>query len=173
MASKSPAERLVTLQAYDILDTFPEPPFERLTRLAASIFDVPIALISLIDENRQWFKSHLGLQVCETPLNVSFCRFAIEGDTVFHVGDATQDARFKANALVTGEPGIRFYAGAPLHTPDGNKIGTLCVIDTVPRKSFRAKEQQILQDLAALVVDELELRKLKDGNGVARLEPVS
>ncbi len=151
-------ERLKALDRYQILDTFPESRFERLTRLASNIFGTPISLISLIDEHRQWFKSHRGMDECETPLGVSFCKYALEQDSIMVVPDATQDDRFRENPLVTSDPGIRFYAGAPLRTPEGTSIGTLCVIDTLPRPRLTAMERQILEDLAALVIDELELR---------------
>lgn len=156
--SRKDEQRLEVLRRYEILDTFPEESFERLTRLVANIFGTPIALISLIDETRQWFKSHYGLDATETPLCVSFCKHAIEDEGVFVVTDATQDERFATNALVTGAPGIRFYAGAPLRTPDGVQIGTLCVIDKLPRRPLLATERQMLTDLAAMVVDEMELR---------------
>ena len=146
------------LQRYEILDTFPEASFERLTRLVANILGTPISLISLLDHDRQWFKSHHGIDASETPLDLSFCRHAVEGDGVFEVSDATKDARFADNALVTGEPGIRFYAGAPLKMPSGVPVGTLCVIDKLPRRAMQASEKQILTDLAAVVVDEMELR---------------
>lgn len=158
MPTQTVEERLAALRRYKILDTFPEQSFERLTRLVANIFGTPIALISLLDEERQWFKSHYGLDATETPMDVSFCKHAIEGDEVFTILDATKDDRFAENGLVTGDPGIRFYAGAPLRTPDGTKIGTLCVIDRMPRRSLRQSEKQILADVASVVVDEMELR---------------
>ena len=130
-------QRLEMVRHYEIPDTFPEESFERLTRLAATIFATPIALISLLDHGRQWFKSNYGLDVGETPLDVSFCRHAIEEDGVMVITDATKDQRFADNHLVTGDPHIRFYAGAPLHLLDGPKIGTLCVIDRIPRKAPR------------------------------------
>lgn len=150
--------RLEVLRRYEILDTFPEVAFERITRLTASIFGTPMALISLIDENRQWFKSHFGLDATETPLDISFCRHAIEEPNVFVVPDATKDARFAQNPAVTGEPGIRFYAGAPLKSPLGPQIGTLCVVDQLPRRPLRPTEEQMLADLAAIVIDQMELR---------------
>jgi GAF domain-containing protein len=162
--------RVDALRRYEILDTFPEASFERLTRLVANIFSTPIALISLLDEHRQWFKSHYGQENSETSIDLSFCRHAIEGDGVMVVPDATLDTRFRENALVTGEPNIRFYAGAPLSTPEGTKIGTLCIIDSLPRRSLVNSEKQILKDLAAVVIDEMELRlallRAKRGNGV-------
>jgi GAF domain-containing protein len=158
MPSPKDERRIEILRRYEILDTFPEASFERLTRLVANIFRTPIALISLLDENRQWFKSHYGIDATETPLHVSFCRHAIEHEGIFVVPDATKDNRFSNNSLVTGDPGIRFYAGAPLHTPDGAPVGTLCVIDKLPRRALMPTEEQMLADLAAMVVDEMELR---------------
>jgi GAF domain-containing protein len=158
MSLQNETQRLEELRRYEILDTFPEASFERLTRLVANIFGTPIALVSLIDETRQWFKSHYGLDGVETPLTVSFCKHAIEQEGVFVIPDATKDERFADNALVTGDPGIRFYAGAPLRAPSGAQIGTLCVIDTLPRRQFQISEKQILLDLAAVVIDEMELR---------------
>ena len=153
--------RLAALHRYSILDTYPETPFERLTRLAAAIFDAPMALISLLDEDRQWFKSHFGLDTCETPTGISFCAHAIQSDAVLVIPDATKDPRFFQSPPVMGEPYVRFYAGAPLRTPGGVRIGTLCILDTLPRRALQNTEQQILTDLAALAVDEMELRLLK------------
>jgi GAF domain-containing protein len=153
--------RLDALHQYDILDTFPEARFERITRLATTIFGTPISAITLLDEERQWFKSHPGLDLSETPLDISFCKHAIEQEDVLTIPDTTKDDRFSKNTLVTGDPGIRFYAGAPLRTPEGVPIGALCVIDTIPRPPLKAIEEQMLTDLAALVMDELELRTSK------------
>ncbi|MEZ5667664.1 MAG: PAS domain S-box protein, partial [Alphaproteobacteria bacterium] len=151
------AARLDTLRACCVLDTPPEECFERITRLAATLFEVPIALVSLVDEHRQWFKSAYGTDVRETPRSWAFCAHAVLDSAPLVVADATRDPRFAANPLVTGAPGIRFYAGAPLTVADGQRIGTLCVIDTRPR-TITASERARLADLAALVVDELELR---------------
>jgi PAS domain S-box-containing protein len=118
-------------------------------------------LVSLIVDTRQWFKARRGLDMCETPLELSFCRYAIEQCEVMVVPDATQGVCFARNPLVTGPPGIRSYAGVPLVTPDGVKLGTLCVIDTAPRQTFSAAEREMLRSLAAIVVDELELRLAK------------
>lgn len=154
-------QRLASLQALDILDTPPEPAFDRLTRLAAQQFDVPIALISLIDPARQWFKSKIGLEVDETPREFSFCQFAIMDDQVMQVPDATLDPRFAQNPLVTGEPHIRFYAGAPLVTEKGFRLGTLCMIDSRPRQPLDEVQKARLRDFAQLVINELELRRLR------------
>lgn len=152
-------ERLQALDRYAIVDTSPEPAFDRITRLASHIFGAPIALISLIDRARQWFKSRHGLDVAETSRGVAFCAHAILTDGVMVVPDAGSDSRFANNPLVTGGPRIRFYAGAPLHTSDGYNLGTLCVIDRAPR-AMTEREQQLLADLAALVMDEIELRQV-------------
>ncbi len=159
--------RLAALARYEILDTEPEEAFDRLTRLASKLTGNPIALVSLIDHSRQWFKSKVGLEASETDRALAFCDHAIRGHDILHVPDATKDKRFSDNPLVTGEPGIRFYAGAPLQTSDGYNLGTLCVIDTEP-KQLSANDKSILTDLADLVVDELELRRtsrqLNDSN---------
>ena len=128
------AERLNTLRGYGILDTHPEDCFDDLTRLAATICDTPISLISLVDEDRQWFKSNIGMEVCQTPREDAFCAHAITSQELFVVPDASHDPRFAANPLVLGEPHIRFYAGAPLAAPNGHNLGALCVIDRVPRQ---------------------------------------
>jgi signal transduction histidine kinase/CheY-like chemotaxis protein/HPt (histidine-containing phosphotransfer) domain-containing protein len=153
------AARLSALQRQAILDTPPEEHFDRLTRLAAGLLGTRIALISLIDRDRQWFKSRHGLEARETPRDLAFCAHAILTKGPLVVLDATTDPRFSENPLVVGAPGIRFYAGAPLTDRDGLALGTLCVIDSVPRDVFGAREQAVLADLAALVVDELELRR--------------
>jgi len=151
------SQRLQALRRYAILDTAPEAAFERLTRLAARLFKVPIAAIDLLDAERQWFKSCHGLPFSETPRDVAFCAHAILNDQVLVVPDATQDARFANNPLVRGEAGIRFYAGAPLRTPEGFKVGVLAIMDRVPRE-LSEDEISTLADLAALAVDEMELR---------------
>lgn len=146
--------RLQALRALLILDTPPEQRFDRLVEFAADEFDVPIALISMIDRDRQWFKARVGLDVCETSREISFCGHAIMQDDLFEVLDATQDPRFADNPLVVGAPHIRFYVGAPLALPDGSKIGTLCLIDVRPR-GFDAMDRAILGTLRDLAVAEL------------------
>ena len=150
--------RLAVLESYCVLDTPAESGFDNITRLARHFFRTRIALVSLIDRNRQWFKSRIGLDVEETHRDLAFCAHAILDDGVLVVPDATKDPRFAGNPLVTGEPDIRFYAGAPL-VADGHKLGTLCVIDDTPRGGFDAREAETLTQLARLVVDELELRR--------------
>ncbi|GDY25561.1 sensor domain-containing diguanylate cyclase [Agarivorans sp. Toyoura001] len=151
--------RLKSLKELDILDTQPEERFDRITRMAKRLFDVPIALVSLVDENRQWFKSCFGVDASETPRDISFCGHAILGDETFQIEDALSDPRFADNPLVTGYPHIRFYAGHPLSTPDGEKIGTLCIIDTKP-KSLSADDLVALDDLAVMVEQELAALQL-------------
>ena len=154
----SEARRLKVLWQYEVLDTVPESVFDDLTELAARICEAPIALISLVDEDRQWFKSRVGLTLNETSRNASFCSFAIQQEGLFIVPDATKDRRFARNPLVVSDPKIRFYAGAPLITPDGHALGTLCVIDKVPRQ-LRPEQQQALSVLARHVMTQLELRR--------------
>ena len=151
-------QRLKVLWQYDVLDTVPEEMFDDLTELAAGICEAPIALISLVDEDRQWFKSKVGVTIGETSRDVSFCAHAIQQEGLFIVPDATRDDRFANNPLVVSDPKIRFYAGAPLITPDGHALGTLCVIDKVPRV-LRPEQQQALRVLARHVMTQLELRR--------------
>ncbi|PKG84979.1 GGDEF domain-containing protein [Colwellia sp. 75C3] len=146
-------ERIETLHSLNVLDTLPEERFERLTRMAKRMFGVPIALVSLIDENRQWFKSSIGVDVSETSREISFCGHAILGESVFIVQNACEDPRFADNPLVLNEPNIRFYAGCPLKV-NGQKLGTLCIIDQTPR-DFDEEDVQLLKDLAAMVEREL------------------
>lgn len=152
-------ERLSVLQSYDILDTAPDEAFDRITRLASGILKTPIALVSLVDKDRQWFKSRHGIDAEETSREVAFCGHAILGKDVLVVPDATNDPRFRDNPLVLDDPKIRFYAGAPLRTRSGHNLGTLCVIDTAP-KDLDHFQRLLLQDLAAIVIDEMELRRL-------------
>src|SRR6266478_2446832 len=155
---KNEKKRLEVLWQYEVLDTVPEQVFDDLTELAASICGAPIALITLVDENRQWFKSRVGITVNETSRDVSFCGHAIMQQELFIVPDATKDDRFAQNPLVTSDPKIRFYAGAPLITPDGHALGTLCVIDKVPR-TLRPDQKRALQILSRHVISQLELRR--------------
>ena len=152
-------QRLETLRSLDILDTPAEARFDRLTRMARRIFDVPIALVSLVDSERQWFKSCMGLPVLETTRDISFCGHTILGDDIFLIHDTAQDERFADNPLVTGEPYIRFYAGAPLRAQDGSKLGTLCIIDQKPRY-LTVDDVETLRDLAEMVEGELAALQL-------------
>ena len=155
--SPTEVERLAQLQRYEILDTGQEDVFDDFTILAAQICDTPISLISLIDAERQWFKSKVGLTETHTPRELAFCDHAIRTPEVMEVPDATLDPRFFANPLVTGAPDIRFYAGAPLVAPDGSRIGTLCVIDRVPRRLSDA-QRAALARLGRQIIVQLELR---------------
>lgn len=152
------ALRLAALERYDVLDTCPEEAFDRITRLAKAALQVPIALVSLVDKDRQWFKSRQGLDISEAPRELSFCTYAIKGEDPFIVTETLNDPRFCSHPLVMGEPKIRSYVGVPLNTFDGHRLGTLCVIDRKPRQ-FSPEQVNILIDLAHLVVDELELRR--------------
>ncbi|CAN5219401.1 hypothetical protein BH11PSE10_BH11PSE10_14860 [soil metagenome] len=147
-------ERLAALRELLILDTPPEQRFDRLVQFAVDEFDVPIALLSLVDRERQWFKSRIGLNACETDRDSSFCAHAIHSDDTLLILDALRDPRFADNPMVIGAPFIRFYAGAPLQIKPGLRIGTLCLIDTRPR-SFDAVDLAILGTLRDLVQEEL------------------
>lgn len=151
-------ERLAALRRFDVLDTPPDGAFDRITRLASEILEMPISIVSLVDHDRIWFKSAHGLdgveQIDRAP---GLCASAILGEEVWMINDATVDPRTLANPLVAGEFGLRFYAGSPLRTQDGYNLGTLCVIDKRPR-TLTEKQTRVLDDLAALVMDELELR---------------
>jgi two-component system, cell cycle sensor histidine kinase and response regulator CckA len=157
-SSPDEQRRLEILREYEVLDTPPEKVFDEITALAAHICEAPIALISLVDEKRQWFKSRVGLTVAETDRAVSFCSHAIQQRDLFVVPDATRDARFAGNPFVTAEPHLRFYAGTPLVAPEGHALGTLCVLDRVPRE-LRPDQQQALQVLGHHAMTLLELRR--------------
>jgi anti-sigma regulatory factor (Ser/Thr protein kinase) len=150
--------RLHALRSYKILDTDPEKAFDDLTILAAHVCETPVALISLIDSDRQWFKSRVGVDVSETPREVSFCARAIEQSDLFIVPDASKDPRFSSNPFVVSEPKIRFYAGAPFTSSDGHPLGTLCVVDIVPRQLTPNQENALLA-LSRQLRAQLELRK--------------
>lgn len=152
-------ERLEALRQYQILDTPSESAYNDITALAAFICDVPIAMISFVDADRQWFKSKVGLNVDETARDISFCTHAILNRDIMVIKDTLRDQRFEHNPLVTCAPGIRFYAGVPLVTPSGHALGTLCVIDRQPRELSKA-QQQNLEALARQVVMLLELRRV-------------
>ncbi|MGR2998217.1 sensor domain-containing diguanylate cyclase [Vibrio vulnificus] len=147
-------QRIADLHSLHILDTAAEERFDRITRIARRLFDVPIALVSLVDEDRQWFKSCIGLNASETPRDISFCGHAILGTDTLIVEDASQDARFADNPLVTGEPHIRFYAGVPLMFEHSSCLGTLCIIDSKPR-TLNEDERLDLIDLAKMAEREL------------------
>lgn len=160
--------RLETLRNLKILDTNPEERFDRVTRLARRIFGTPIALVSLVDTDRQWFKSRQGLDAIETPRDISFCGHAILSDEIMVVNDAHEDERFSDNPLVTGDPSIRFYAGCPLSAPDGSKVGTLCVIDREPRE-LTAEDLNLLDELGRMVEEEFAVEEMMRNDPVTGL----
>lgn len=153
--------RLAVLLNLNILDTPPEERFDRITRMAARLFHVPIALVSLIDKERQWFKSRVGTDILESPRRTSFCTHTMLQDGVFVVEDAAHDIRFADNPMVTDSPHVRFYAGYPIAAPDGSKIGTLCLIDQSPRH-FSDDERALLRDLAGMVAHEVAATHLQN-----------
>lgn len=150
--------RLDALASYDIMDTPQEETFDRLTRLAKSIFNVSMSTITFLDGHRQWFKSRQGIGACETDRDPAFCNIAIQLPDALIVPDATRDERFVNNPFVLGEPNLRFYAGMQLRSPDGQAIGTFCTMDTSPR-SFSEADKANLNDLAGITTDFLELRR--------------
>ncbi len=151
-------QRLAALKRYDLLDTPPEQAFDRITRLAACVLGMPISLVTLLDESRQWFKARYGLDSRWTSRETAFCSYTILDTDTLVVPDAVADGRFATNPLVTEDPHIRFYAGAPLVTPDGYTLGTLCVIDRRPHPEFSDEQSRLLEDLADLVMMEIEAR---------------
>lgn len=158
-----------TLRSLGILDTEAEERYDRITRVAKRLFDVPISLVSIVDCDRQWFKSKFGLEATETHRDISFCGHTILGDEVFVIPNALEDERFADNPLVTGDPNIRFYAGFPLEMPNKTRMGTLCIIDTVPRE-FSDEDRHALSDLGELVQDELvslQLATLDELTGIS------
>ena len=152
------ASRIAALNRYAILDTEPEQSFDDLVTLAAHICRTPMAMLSLVDEHRQWFKSKVGVQVRETPREISICTHAIQQDDLFIVPDTRQDPRFRDNPLVVGEPRVRFYAGAPLINEDGFALGTLCVVDREPRELDEDQKNALLS-LRRLALAQMELRQ--------------
>jgi two-component system, NtrC family, sensor kinase len=152
------AARVAALQKYAILDTEPEQAFDDLTLLASYICKTPIALISLVDEDRQWFKSKVGISVSQTSREIALCSIAIQQSDVMVVPDTLKDERFRNNPLVVSEPRIRFYAGAPLITEEGYALGTLCVVDQSPR-DLSADQKEALQALSRLVLAQMEFRR--------------
>lgn len=157
--------RLAALRRYEVLDTQPETGFDQITLLLKTLLKVPISAISLIDDNRQWFKSKQGLSVCETPRDISFCTYTIQQSTPTIVPDARLDLRFRSSPLVTGDPHIRSYVGVPLVTPDGYHVGSLCAIDTKPR-DFSVEEMDLLCQLGGIVIQQLELRRIAAVDGL-------
>ena len=155
---KDEASRVSVLRELGILDTGPEEPFDRVTRIAATAFNTPISLVSLVDTDRQWFKSNFGLSTSETSRDSAFCAHVVQKNGELVVSDTLQDDRFADNPLVQGEPHVRFYAGAPLTLWDGSCIGTLCLFDTRPRE-FTHEDMQMLRDLRDLVLDEIERKR--------------
>ena len=161
MAAKNEQDeeaRLAALRRYAILDTPPEEAFDRVARLAASLFDAEIALISFVDADRQWFKSHMGLDISEAPRSGGLCAQTILASPVTFVADARKDLRFTDSPMVVSGPRLRFYAGAPLVSRDGHRLGALWVLDPSPRREFGAEDRNRLATLAGLVMNELELR---------------
>jgi diguanylate cyclase (GGDEF)-like protein len=162
------ASRLAELRALALLDTGPEERFDRVTRLAQRLFDVPIALVSLVDEDRQWFKSHPNFETTETPREVAFCGWVILDDKVMQVPDATADPRFEGNPLVVEDPAVRFYAGVPISGPAGSRLGTLCLIDREPRQLSEADEAS-LRDLGEMIENEIATTILATGDPLTGL----
>lgn len=151
--------RLDTLREYRIMDTAPEAAFDRVTKLVADLFDAPIALVSLVDDGRQWFKSAFGLDVAATPRDISFCEHVVVNEQLMVVTDVLGDPRFRENPLVLGEPYIRFYAGVPLRAYNGAVLGTLCIIDRKERQALSDREIDRLEDFAAIIMAEADLRR--------------
>jgi diguanylate cyclase (GGDEF)-like protein len=149
--------RLTALHRYDVLDTQPEEVFDRITRLVKIVLEMPMAVVSLVDRDRQWFKSRQGVKAAETPRSISFCTHTIQGTKPLIVNDAHADPRFANSPLVTGDAHIRFYVGVPLRSRDGYNVGALCSMDTKVR-DLTPEQVTVLEDLARLIVDELELR---------------
>jgi GAF domain-containing protein len=152
-------ERISVLHSLGLLDSAADDNFDRVTRLCRRIFDVKIATISFVDEQRQWFKSVEGLDVCETDRDVAFCNYTILSDDIFEVPDATADPQFSSNPLVTGAPFIRYYAGAPIRF-DGKRLGALCLIDLTAHEPLDHEQRSVLRDLADIVEREIKVQRL-------------
>lgn len=164
-------ERLRKLNDYGVLDSFVEREFDDIASLASKICNAPIALISLVDSDRQWFKSKIGLEVTETPRDISYCAHAILSDEIFQVEDSEKDERFSDNPLFLNSPNVRFYAGAPLITPEGYKIGTLCVIDNQARKLDENQLQSLRilsNNVVALLELKLKMKEMEDNDFILR-----
>ncbi len=158
--AKTESARVLALNRYAILDTEPEQSFDDLVTLASYVCKTPMAFLSLVDDHRQWFKSKVGVEVRETPIEASICAYAIQqgNEELFIVGDTLKDPRFRDNPLVVREPNIRFYAGAPLIDEDGFGLGTLCVVDRQPRE-LDPEQKEALRSLRRLAVGQMELRR--------------
>src|SRR6187402_2452084 len=154
------AKRLKALSSYNVLDTLPEKEYDAISRLASYICQVPIALITLIDDDRQWIKSKVGIDISETPRADSFCKYTILHDEILEISNTLEDERVKDHESVTGEAHIRFYAGAPLIDPNGYRLGSLCVVDTVPHK-LTTEQHDALRTLADEVMSHFVLKKQK------------
>ena len=154
-------ERLQELRKYKLLDTLPEADYNEIVELASDICETPISLISLVDSDRQWFKAKLGIDTSETPRTISFCGHAIHEDDIFEIPNALEDERFHDNPLVTDHPNVRFYAGMPLETTSGHKVGTLCVLDEKPRLLTK-HQRNALRILGRQVIRNFELRAAMD-----------
>lgn len=153
--------RIKTLRALEVLDTPPNPQLDRITQLASTIFKAPISVVSLVDEDRLWFKSKVGLDAPETPRAGMFCDYAIKANAdVFEVPNSTEDDRFKDNPMVVGPPNIRYYAGVPLTARNRAKLGTLCIIDSKPREPMSAGKRLLLKELGKQAMREIELARL-------------
>ena len=158
VAPSQEAARVAALDRYAILDTEPEQGFDDLVVLASYVCKTPIAMLSLVDDHRQWFKSRVGVEIRETPKDMSFCAHAIQQEDLFVVPDTLKDPRFKENPMVVGEPHIRFYTGAPLINEEGFALGTLCVIDRQPRE-LDSEQKEALWALSRLALGQMELRQ--------------
>jgi GAF domain-containing protein len=159
--SELEARRLAALRQLDVLDTGPEAPFENIVAIVRTVLSVPMAMVTLVDAERQWFKARVGVDETETPRNISFCTHAVAQDTPLVIPDAAADLRFAANPLVTAGLGIGSYAGVQLTTTAGFHVGTLCAIDTRPR-TYTDSELTLLSEFAKVVVNELELHRRAD-----------